>query len=412
MSKVYTGLDLILSLSEHYKNKVLFYDDIDESIVNHAIENIELYCPSHPDSDDEETKSIWLNTIETLEFASIAAKQVSCDWSNRLSEFLDAVIVARGRIIAYKGSWWMFGAKADKGQLKHGLVAPWIYITNYFDAEYNSNRDNIDRVCNAWIDGDLSYRDRSALVDLWVKDAIIKESYKTALSKRCDVQRIFALPSCFRNHPVFELSLPHLGSHYRLVSVSNDDSGLLVVKGNVTVREKWTPGGTILFDIGDDIIGNLFVKFEKIETSFTDNLGFAVSALNDVKNDPDFSESRAFEIAKTSINLLLSDSDFLDNMIDQSVLFDSGVLIEDDNVSLLETVLGIRVGLEVILYRYLDTNLFHLVSNLDDILKPLNSAILAIPEDSYYNILDEVEPEENAWWGTRLYLDRYISLPR
>lgn len=72
----------------------------------------------------------------------------------------------------------------------------------------------------------------------------------------------------------------------------------------------------------------------------------------------------------------------------------------------------IRVGLDVILYRYLDTELFHLVSNLDDILKPLNSAILAIPEDSYYNILDEVEPEENAWWGTRLYLDRYISLPR
>lgn len=412
MSEIYTGLDLISSLSEHFKNKVLFCDDIDDAIVDHAISNIDLYCPSCHDANDIDTKSRWLNAIETLEFASMAAKRVNNHWSIRLSDFLDAAIVARGHIISHKNSWWMFGAKAEQRILEYGLVAPWIYVKNYFETEYNSTRDNIDLVCNAWIDGELSYCDRSAMIDLFAKDDIIKQSYKKALSSRCTVQRVFDLPACFRKHHLFELSLPHLNRNCRLVSIYNHDSGLLMAKGDVIVCEKWKTDRTILFDIGDDIIGNLFVKFERIETRIADNLGFAVSALNDVKDDPDFSESLAFEIAKTSINLLLSDSDFLDNMIKQSVLFDSGELIDDENVSILETILRIRVGLEAILYRYLDTELLRLVSDLDDILKSLSSAMLAIPEDSYYNILDDVEPEENAWWGTRFYLDRDVPLPR
>jgi hypothetical protein len=393
----------------------IWLDDVPADFALEAAEDMDLFFPAEtPEEDDPGGQERWLSALETLALAArvAAALPASCSWAAGLTSTLEKAIASREECLARGNGWWRFGRSADEGRKRYGeTLSPWRLIrdgSSIGEIAAGSSDDAVGIAISSWMCEDLSLRDNDAVRDLVVGDTRWKDAYRAEIARRCDETGVVAVPGALRLSPVFVVPLSHLGEGNRLEARVTDDGLSVTWPGRTRLLLTWNDAGRIEQRIGDEITGDLQLRFTRIDGDLFVTSFAATSALAEIESDPDFPEDRAIEVARAAVGLLDDDNGWRGRLARIANDFNKGKTVDADGVLLVERAIEARASLDALVYRYLNVDLAGLVSELDQRFAEAADAVLVVPEERYYDILEFAMPAPGIWWAAYIDLDREI----
>jgi hypothetical protein len=361
-----------------------------------------------PPHDDPDARFAWLSGVETLARAAVAAGALAADheWAAEVRAALREALEGRKESFAAARGWWRFGALARRGDLP-----PWAWMRPGVETgEVRADLPEAERepVVAAWIGGELAAADAEAVGEFVTSTEDWKLAYRRALSPWCESTTTLDLPAALRLDPIVEVPLPHLeaGAACRVRSVQ-DGVSLSWPKRDPVVA-KWDENDRASAVAGDEVTGELGLSFERLEADAGAVSYAACAGLARTVRDPDWPAATAVPFAAGVVDALGENTAWRETLGRAARDFDAGETVDGDDLLLVERAIEARAGLDVLIYRYLDPALGNAVAALDARLAGVADAVLAVPGETYLEIIEDADPETGSWWAARLDLDRAL----
>jgi hypothetical protein len=414
-----SGYELLCALAEWQReaevNGSLGWDSQDPSqsvleTISEGIERLsEEEAPAESDLDD---RMSWLRGVELLELARRACLALGPDvaWASGLVGVLQDALDTRERAVAQSAGWWRLGRVAEDAIFGGDPRPPWSWIgsgVEVGEVHRELDEDAREVVVECWVRGDLAEADHRGVLALVVGHEVWRRCYREVLGRWLRLIRVVAVPPALGPAILRSFPLPHLGRGARgEVRLAGDGLALSWPRGgaDAPLSLVWE-GDSIEYVIRDEVAGEVTLRFERVAPDLGATTAAALSALVKVQRDPDWPRESAHAAARAAMALLSDDEAWRGSLSRSAEDFREGRLVEEEDVLLVERALEVRAALDTVLFRYLDPDFGKALKVLDERLADVADAVLAVPGERYYELLELAEPEAGSWWAAWQDLD-------
>lgn len=397
-----SGAELFQFLSSEGAFQETELQEFSEQLIEDCLDWVEAICStSELETENSDERAEWLYSVERVVRARDRAMESSLTSLKRLGKMLDGKLHQWKQMVHESPGWWMMAGKAP--------VEPWSWPSSGM----TTNELRVDlpdpivatviwRWFSAWL-----HPDDLDFVQTQVRDnvGVWGSNYRQVLCEVCRLSNIMELPIPLSYRLVTRFPTP-AGEFV----VNRTEQGVLAIPPDKEpVELSWNAEDQIQHWVEVTGGNRVELQYRRIHPDADVETQASLSALASAIAEPDFPFTGAFDIVRAVASMLIGDSSWSEQIHEVARLFrDTDDFVEDEDWKHVARAVQARVLLESISLRYLSGELDSILRRMDQSMAYAANAVLAIPLETYQEILGDTVPTAGTWWSARYDLEQAL----